>query len=238
MEAITERCCGLDVHQATVVACRLTGRADERPRKQVRTFRTVTQELLELRASLQQEGCTRLRRACTGSRSVRSSRAPPSWSSARPGTSTPQGNQASRQRALDHRARRGGPDGHPDEAQLPPREVSSRPGPPRLPAHPDGHRRTSSASPSITCSAPAPTATISASPTSIAPTNVERPASSSNVWKTWTTMSSSLERPPDGVPSVEHHFHGRTRDLARSRAPVASPGAAEMPGGSVGPHPA
>jgi len=31
MEAIVERSCGLDVHQATVVACLLTGRADERP---------------------------------------------------------------------------------------------------------------------------------------------------------------------------------------------------------------
>jgi transposase len=66
MEAITERCCGLDVHQARVVACLLTGRADERPRKQVRTFRTVTQELLELRAWLQQEGCTHVAMESTG----------------------------------------------------------------------------------------------------------------------------------------------------------------------------
>ena len=66
MEAITECCCGLDVHQATVVACLLTGRADERPRKQVRTFRTVTQDLLALRAWLQQEGCTHVAMESTG----------------------------------------------------------------------------------------------------------------------------------------------------------------------------
>lgn len=66
MEAITECCCGLDVHQATVVAGLLTGRADERPRKQVRTFRTVTQDLVALRAWLQQEGCTHVAMESTG----------------------------------------------------------------------------------------------------------------------------------------------------------------------------
>src|SRR6266404_980625 len=66
MDAITECCCGLDVHQATVVACVLTGRADERPRKQVRTFRTVTQDLLALRDWLQQEGCTHVAMESTG----------------------------------------------------------------------------------------------------------------------------------------------------------------------------
>jgi hypothetical protein len=42
MEPIVERCCGLDVHQATVVACLLVGQAHERPRKEVRTFPTFT----------------------------------------------------------------------------------------------------------------------------------------------------------------------------------------------------
>jgi transposase len=31
MEAIIEKCCGLDVHQATVVACLLTGNPNQRP---------------------------------------------------------------------------------------------------------------------------------------------------------------------------------------------------------------
>jgi transposase len=66
MEAITERCCGLDVHQATVVACLLTGRANERPRKEVRTFRTVTQDLLALREWLETAGCTHVAMESTG----------------------------------------------------------------------------------------------------------------------------------------------------------------------------
>ncbi len=49
-----------------MVACLLTGRADERPRKEVRTFRTVTQDLLALREWLQQEGCTQVAMESTG----------------------------------------------------------------------------------------------------------------------------------------------------------------------------
>jgi len=66
MEAIIERCCGLDVHQATVVACLLVGRADQKPRKQIRTFRTVTKELLELQSWLLEEGCTHVAMESTG----------------------------------------------------------------------------------------------------------------------------------------------------------------------------
>lgn len=66
MDAIVECCCGLDVHQATVVACLLKGSADARPKKTVRTFRTVTRELLELRDWLQAEGCTHIGMESTG----------------------------------------------------------------------------------------------------------------------------------------------------------------------------
>ena len=58
METIVQRCCGLDVHQATVVACLLAGPADSRPRKTIRTFGTTTSELEELRGWLLGEGCT------------------------------------------------------------------------------------------------------------------------------------------------------------------------------------
>jgi len=58
METIVQRCCGLDVHQATVVACLLAGPADCRPRKTIRTFGTTTRELEELRGWLLEEGCT------------------------------------------------------------------------------------------------------------------------------------------------------------------------------------
>jgi transposase len=66
MEAIVERCCGLDVHQATVVACLLTGRGDEKPRKQVRSFSAVTKGLLELSEWLHAEGCTHVAMESTG----------------------------------------------------------------------------------------------------------------------------------------------------------------------------
>ncbi|HEV2921199.1 MAG TPA: IS110 family transposase [Actinomycetota bacterium] len=66
MEPIVERCCGLDVHQGMVVACLLVGKADERPKKEVKTFRTVTAELLELREWLQAAGCTHVGMESTG----------------------------------------------------------------------------------------------------------------------------------------------------------------------------
>ena len=39
----------VDVGQATAVATVLVGAANERPKKETRTFRTVTRELLEMR---------------------------------------------------------------------------------------------------------------------------------------------------------------------------------------------
>jgi transposase len=66
MEAIVEHCCGLDVHQATVVACLLVGKPDRKPRKEVRTFGTVTAELVRLREWLQAEGCTHVGMESTG----------------------------------------------------------------------------------------------------------------------------------------------------------------------------
>lgn len=66
MEAIVEACCGLDVHKATVVACLLVGSADQRPRKERRTFGTTTSELEELRKWLVAEGCTHVGMESTG----------------------------------------------------------------------------------------------------------------------------------------------------------------------------
>jgi len=48
MEAMIERCAGLDVHQKTVVACVLYGPLDKRPKKSIETFSTTTNGLLEL----------------------------------------------------------------------------------------------------------------------------------------------------------------------------------------------
>ncbi len=66
MEAIVERSCGLDVHQATVVACLLVGTADKKPRKEVRTFGTMTADLVRMRDWLRAEGCTHVGMESTG----------------------------------------------------------------------------------------------------------------------------------------------------------------------------
>jgi transposase len=66
MEPIVERCCGLDVHQGTVVACLLTGGAHQKARKEVRTFGTMTRDLMELRTWLVEQGCTHVGMESTG----------------------------------------------------------------------------------------------------------------------------------------------------------------------------
>lgn len=48
MEAMIERCAGLDVHQENVVACILYGALDKRPKKAIETFSTTTKGLLSL----------------------------------------------------------------------------------------------------------------------------------------------------------------------------------------------
>jgi transposase len=52
MEMVIARCCGLDVHQATVTACVLLKEGTRRPKKLLRVFRTMHSELNELRAWL------------------------------------------------------------------------------------------------------------------------------------------------------------------------------------------
>jgi transposase len=66
MEAIVERCCGLDVHQATVVACVLIGAAHKKPKKEVRVFGTKTRELIAMRDWLRELGCTHVGMEATG----------------------------------------------------------------------------------------------------------------------------------------------------------------------------
>ena len=66
MQAIIERCCGLDVHKETVVACLLIGAPGEQPRKEVRTFCTVTRDLEALRDWLLEAGVTHVGMESTG----------------------------------------------------------------------------------------------------------------------------------------------------------------------------
>jgi transposase len=66
MELVYERCCGLDVHKKMVVACLILPDEKGEQSKEVRTFRTTTQELLLLRDWLVLTGCTHLAMEATG----------------------------------------------------------------------------------------------------------------------------------------------------------------------------
>jgi transposase len=66
MNVVHERCCGLDVHKKTVVACLLTPRSKGKPGKDVRTFSTTTRALLELLDWLGNAGCTHVAMESTG----------------------------------------------------------------------------------------------------------------------------------------------------------------------------
>ena len=66
MRTLVERGCGLDVHQATVVACLLIVLKNGKVQKQMRTFGTTTRELLSLREWLLVEACTHVAMESTG----------------------------------------------------------------------------------------------------------------------------------------------------------------------------
>ena len=66
MELLHRRCCGLDVHKETVVAClRLV--ADGKVTTEVRTFQTITSDLLRLSEWLAANECTHIAMEATGS---------------------------------------------------------------------------------------------------------------------------------------------------------------------------
>lgn len=54
---IRQRCCGLDVHQATVWACLMIVQADGNIAKTIRRFTTMTNDLLKLRDWLEENQC-------------------------------------------------------------------------------------------------------------------------------------------------------------------------------------
>jgi len=65
MELLHRRCCGLDVHKETVVAClRLV--SDGKVTTEVRTFKTTTADLLHLSEWLAANGCTHVAMEATG----------------------------------------------------------------------------------------------------------------------------------------------------------------------------
>ena len=66
MDQVIERCCGLDVHKKTVVACvRVPGPTKTRE-QHVRTFGTTAHELLILRDWLQAHAVTHVAMESTG----------------------------------------------------------------------------------------------------------------------------------------------------------------------------
>lgn len=66
MEAIIERCAGLDVHEKVVVACALSGSLSEKPQAEIESFKTTTQGLLELFDWLEKRKCTHVAMESTG----------------------------------------------------------------------------------------------------------------------------------------------------------------------------
>ena len=66
MDVIYPQCCGLDVHKKTIVACLITSTAGAEPMKEIRTFGTMTADLLALADWLQEAGCTHVALESTG----------------------------------------------------------------------------------------------------------------------------------------------------------------------------
>ena len=66
MNVVHERCCGIDVHKKTVVACVIVAGTDGQPVKETRTFETMTGDLQALAAWLQSKGCTHVAMESTG----------------------------------------------------------------------------------------------------------------------------------------------------------------------------
>jgi len=66
MDALYERCCGIDVHKQMAVACVITPGPRRRPTKEIRTFGTTTDQLLALGDWLAEQGVTHVAMESTG----------------------------------------------------------------------------------------------------------------------------------------------------------------------------
>jgi transposase len=58
MDVVYTRCCGIDIHKKTAVACVIVSRTKGPPHKAIRTFGTMTDGLLALADWLAAEGVT------------------------------------------------------------------------------------------------------------------------------------------------------------------------------------
>jgi transposase len=66
MQVVNERCCGIDVHKQTVVACVIVPGADGQPVKETRTFATMSEDLEALAGWLAGFGVTHIAMESTG----------------------------------------------------------------------------------------------------------------------------------------------------------------------------
>ncbi len=66
MQVKYERCCGIDVHKDTVVACVIVPDASDQPVKETRTFSTMTGDLTALAQWLKDKECTHVAMESTG----------------------------------------------------------------------------------------------------------------------------------------------------------------------------
>jgi transposase len=66
MEILHERCAGLDVHKKNVKACFASPGKGGKRQKETRTYLTMTQNLLEMRDWLKEQGCTHIAMEATG----------------------------------------------------------------------------------------------------------------------------------------------------------------------------
>ena len=66
MEVLCERCCGLDVHKKSVVACLVVPGGNGETIKEIRTFGTMTVDILALSDWLASAGCTHVAMESTG----------------------------------------------------------------------------------------------------------------------------------------------------------------------------
>lgn len=66
MDVVYQRCCGLDIHKQTVLACVVVSENNAPPRKEIRTFGTMTADVLQLADWLTAEAVTHVALESTG----------------------------------------------------------------------------------------------------------------------------------------------------------------------------
>jgi hypothetical protein len=66
MDVLYARCAGIDLHKRIVVVCRIIPGPDGKPLKEIRTFTTMTRDLLALLDWLQAGGVTHVAMESTG----------------------------------------------------------------------------------------------------------------------------------------------------------------------------